>query len=75
MKALWVCNQPLSGAKNSSGFIKTYGGGWLNEEARALIDEGDIEIVACFADRNAKSLTKTVDGKITHFAIPRKIHN
>lgn len=75
MKVLWVCNQPLNGARNSSGSIMTYGGGWLNEEARALIGEGDIEIIACFADRNAKSLIKTRDGKITHYAVPRRIHN
>ena len=75
MKVLWICNQPLAGAVDSSGKPKTYGGGWLNEEAKALAASGEIEIVECFADRNAKRLIKTEDGKITHYAVPRKKHN
>ncbi len=72
MKVLWVCNQPLRGAVDSSGKTKTFGGGWLDEEAAALMNEGDIEIVACFADRSASSLIRTENGKLIHYAVPRK---
>ena len=72
MKVLWICNQPLKGAIDSSGETKTFGGGWLNEEASVLLKTGEIEIVSCFADRGAKSLIKKNDGALTHYAVPRK---
>ncbi len=73
MKVLWICNMPLPGAVEAFGLKKEFGGGWLQAEAKLLMENRKVELYACFADRKSRVLKKVYDGSMTHYAIPRII--